>query len=59
VKARGLFKASKPKEATVRATVTNRGKARVKRAILPAATDELRHNGSVPFLGDKASGIEK
>ena len=52
---------SKPKaeKMTVRATVTNRGKARVKRAILPAATDELRHNGSVPFLGDKVAGIEK
>ena len=42
-----------------RATVTNRGHARVKRAILPAATADLHHNGSAPFPGDTDAGLEK
>ena len=44
---------------TVRATETNRGHARVKRAILPTATGELHHNGRAPFLGDNDTGLEK
>jgi hypothetical protein len=35
---------------TVRATVTNRGKARVKRAILPAATAEFTTMDTLLFL---------
>lgn len=53
---------------TVRATVTKRvaPRATTKRlgasqeaAILPAATDDLHHNGDVPYPGDKAAGLEK
>ena len=50
------------KAMTVRATETSRcssNRHRVKRAILPAATDELHHNGHDPFFGDKASGIRE
>jgi len=44
---------------TARATVTNRGHARVKRAILPAATADIHHNGNTPFLGEDDAGLEK
>lgn len=40
-----------------RATVTNRDHARVKRAILPAATVDLHDMETLPC--DKATGLEK
>lgn len=44
---------------TVRATETSPDLSGVKRAILPAATDELHHNVSTGFFGDNDAGIDR